>query len=122
MAQEYYVHKLQIFFFHVVPNPYYCMYLHGDCQINKVCYPLDSVHSINTQLVFDSYGKIRNVVAQWPGSTHDSAILRQSTVWELFERGGGHGILLGDSGYPCKPWLLTPFLRPNTDSETRYNR
>ena len=81
------------------------------------------MHSINTQLIFDSFGKIRNVVAQWPGSTHDSSILRESAVWGHFERGGGgHGILLGDSGYPCKPWLMTPFLRPATDAQMRYNR
>ncbi|KAK0151909.1 Gem-associated protein 2 [Merluccius polli] len=36
------------------------------------------VHSINTQIVFDATFHIIDVVAKWPGSTHDSRILMGS--------------------------------------------
>ena len=81
-------------------------------------------HSINVQIVFDKNFRILDIVAQWPGSTHDARILRESGLHAAFERGiipaGCH--LLGDSGYPSKRWLLTPFLRPQPGPQSDYNR
>ena len=87
-------------------------------------------HSINVQVVCDANYCLLDVVAQWPGSTHDSRILHQSALKQLFERGivpqGCH--MLGDSGYPCMTWLLTPFLPGRRQShqleeyKVNYNR
>ena len=87
-------------------------------------------HSINVQVVCDANYCLLDVVAQWPGSTHDSRILHQSALKQLFERGivpqGCH--MLGDSGYPCMTWLLTPFLPPRRqlhqleEYKVNYNR
>ncbi|XP_008178491.1 putative nuclease HARBI1 [Acyrthosiphon pisum] len=83
-------------------------------------------HSINTQLVCDSDTRILNVNANYPGSTHDSYIWRQSCVSTYMENlhSNGHSsyFLLGDSGYPLRSWLLTPLSDPTPDSpDARYN-
>ncbi|KAM3874408.1 putative nuclease HARBI1 [Diretmus argenteus] len=78
-------------------------------------------HSLNVQIACDATYKIINLVARWPGSTHDSRILRESALYREFEAGRGNGLLLGDSGYPLKRWLMTPIIAPTTDQERRYN-
>ncbi|KAF9410994.1 hypothetical protein HW555_010126 [Spodoptera exigua] len=52
----------------------------------------------------------------------DSRIFRECRLKQRFEAGAFSGILLGDSGYPCTPYLLTPLLNPTTPQEERYNR
>ncbi|KAJ8913896.1 hypothetical protein NQ315_005693 [Exocentrus adspersus] len=70
--------------------------------------------------------KILNINAQFPGATHDSFIWRNSAVKQHLEaeynRGNRNSWLLGDSGYPLQPWLMTPFLNPPPNSpESQYN-
>ena len=79
-------------------------------------------HSINVQFIVDASFKIINVVARWPGSTHDARILENSEVGRMFERGDLQGVLVGDSGYPQKPWLMTPFRNPRNRAQLSYNR
>ncbi|XP_062373191.1 putative nuclease HARBI1 [Sardina pilchardus] len=78
-------------------------------------------HSINVQIACDASYSIFNLVARWPGSTHDARILRESQLSNTFEAGGVSGFLLGDSGYPLKRWLMTPIIAPRTQQERRYN-
>lgn len=84
--------------------------------INRKYFP-----SINVQAMCNSKGKFVNLIAKWPGSCHDSFILRQSAIWDDFENGTKSGIVLGDGGYPNRSWLLTPFANPHTLSEIAYN-
>uniref|UniRef100_UPI00358FC806 putative nuclease HARBI1 n=1 Tax=Myxine glutinosa TaxID=7769 RepID=UPI00358FC806 len=79
-------------------------------------------YSINTQVVMDAQCRFINIVAKWPGSTHDSVILRESALAKRMETRMGEEVLLGDSGYPVRPWLMTPFLNPTTAIQRRYNR
>lgn len=81
-------------------------------------------HSINVQIVVDANYRIINVVARWPGSVHDARILDESGLKVLFENNHVPAgcYLLGDSGYPCKQWLLTPYLNPRPGTQTNYNR
>ena len=80
-------------------------------------------HSINVQGVCDEKLRFFNIVSKWPCSTHDSFILENSALKNMFETGAiAEGWLLGDSGYPLRPWLLTPVINPTTEVEERYNR
>ncbi|XP_052223937.1 putative nuclease HARBI1 [Dreissena polymorpha] len=71
-------------------------------------------HSLNVQMICDATFWFVDVVAKWPGSVHDSRIFRESAIRQRFERGEINGLLLGDSGYGCKRYLMTPY--QNTDS------
>ena len=79
-------------------------------------------HSINTQVICDAKPLITNIVARWPGSAHDSRIFDQSRVKNDFENGLISGHLLGDPGYPCLTYLMTPLRNPLTPAERNYNR
>jgi len=56
--------------------------------------------------------EILDIVAQYPGSAHDSTIFNRSSAKIRFEERQLQGILLGDNGYACKSYLLTPVLQP----------
>lgn len=80
--------------------------------------------SINVQTVSDKNLLIRNIIARWPGSTHDCTIFENSHVFAEFETREipEKYHLLGDNGYACKLCVMTPILNPQSDSEMRYNR
>ncbi|KAK0140061.1 putative nuclease HARBI1 [Merluccius polli] len=78
-------------------------------------------HSVNVQIICDAEITFLNVVARWPGSTHDSFMLRQSSVGRRLQAGAVQdGWLLGDSGYPLTSWLLTPFPNPQNQAQQTY--
>ena len=62
--------------------------------------------------VLNFTGLFTNVVAKWPGSTHDSDIFGTSALGRQLEEGGGHGLaeglLLGDSDYACSRPQINP--------------
>ncbi|XP_046402545.1 putative nuclease HARBI1 isoform X1 [Ischnura elegans] len=70
-------------------------------------------HSINVQIVSNSDLKIYNILARYPGSSHDSFVWANSAIRQKlaeFWATGERCWLLGDSGYPHEPWLHTPIL------------
>lgn len=79
-------------------------------------------YSINTQVICDSQLRIVDIVCRWPGSVHDSRVFHNSSVKTQFEDGLHDGLLLGDQGYPCKKYLLTPMAQPRSPAECSYNR
>ncbi|MBN3295266.1 HARB1 nuclease, partial [Amia calva] len=74
-----------------------------------------SFHSINVQIIFDAAHIISNMEAKWPGSVHDC------TLSARVARGEFDGYLLGDRGYPCQPYLLTPYPDSEPGPQQHYN-
>ena len=72
-------------------------------------------HSINVQIVCDANLRVINCVVKNPGSVHDARMLRESALWRMFENQPPilDGIILGDSAYPLREWLMTPFAKSN---------
>ncbi|KAJ8974681.1 hypothetical protein NQ317_019837 [Molorchus minor] len=82
-------------------------------------------HSINVMLISDSDMKIRAVDARYPGSVHDAAVWQLSNIrahlMAQYNIGIRNTYLIGDSGYPLEPWLLTPFANTRNEGEERFN-
>ncbi|CAD7001648.1 unnamed protein product [Ceratitis capitata] len=94
---------------------------HEEAYVNHHGY-----HSINVQMICDPYLKILAVNAKYPGARHDSFIWSSSTVRRVmqrsFESGNHNMFLIGDSGYPLEPWLMTPLPnQPQGSPKFRYN-
>jgi len=77
--------------------------------------------SLNVQLICDQSGYLMDVVARWPGSVHDSTIFDNCQVRAMLETSQSDGYLVGDSGYPCRRYLLTPVVNPTTEAQKKYN-
>ena len=73
--------------------------------------------------IYFNLGLFTNISARWPGSTHDSHVFRTSAIGiHLQNRYRGiDRVLLGDSGYPCRPFLLTSYRQPVEIKEQRFN-
>nr|CAH7756736.1 unnamed protein product [Callosobruchus chinensis] len=81
-------------------------------------------HSKNIQIICDYELRIVNINARFPGATHDAFIWRNSCHNDnrLIILGDRTSWLLGDSGYPQEPWLMTPIINPVPGSpESRYS-
>jgi len=78
--------------------------------------------SLNVQCVANANLLFENVVARWYGSAHDATIFSNSRLCARFQSGEIHdSYLLGDAGYPCRQYLLTPLAATGTNAEHRYN-
>ena len=78
--------------------------------------------SINTQLMCDDRLSIRNVVASWPGSAHDSRIFNESSLKTYLERLPPKYHVLVDRGYTLSTYLVTPYTDPKPGAERRFNK
>ncbi|XP_071142046.1 putative nuclease HARBI1 [Mytilus edulis] len=79
-------------------------------------------HSLNVQAICDSKYRFISMKGNMPGSVHDSRIWKLSALRQQFDAGMHDGFLIGDSGYPCQRYLMTPFLNPSTPGQQKFNK
>ncbi|XP_017482828.1 PREDICTED: putative nuclease HARBI1 [Rhagoletis zephyria] len=82
-------------------------------------------YSINVEAICDDALIFRNINARFPGSCHDAGIWTTSPIRIKVITEHVSGVfkwLLGDSGYPLEPWLLTPIASPASANELLFNK
>ncbi|XP_017468241.1 PREDICTED: putative nuclease HARBI1 isoform X3 [Rhagoletis zephyria] len=78
--------------------------------------------SINVQAMCSAKLKFQNIVARWPGCTHDTMIFLNSAAKYTFDNGTfGNGLILADSGYFLNNYLITPYINTRTPAERLFN-
>lgn len=73
------------------------------------------------QVVCNHRQKIIDLFVGYPGSVHDSRVFRNSPLATNLEQRCGRYHILGDSGYPLKNQLLTPYRDRGNLSPTQIN-
>ncbi|KAF2591989.1 hypothetical protein F2Q70_00040907 [Brassica cretica] len=104
---------------------------------NKVWLDGEKNFSMVLQAVVDPDMRFLDVIAGWPGSLSDDVVLKNSGFFKLVEKGkrlsGGkiqlsertelREYIVGDSGFPLLPWLLTPYQgKPMSLPQTEFNK
>ena len=77
-------------------------------------------HSLQLQVIYDMDMQFTDVFCGYPGSVHDARAFRNSPFFQDTEANPGmlfqrNTHLLGDSAYPLKSWVLTPFCEDRND-------
>lgn len=94
--------------------------------------------SMILQAIVDADLRFMDIITGWPGKLSDASVLKSSGFYRLVEEGkrlnGKKALaetelreyLVGDSGFPLLPWLLTPFKgkaqAQTEDHHARFNR
>ena len=89
----------------------------GDEYVNRKGFA-----SLNVQATCNVHEMFTSIECQWPGSVHDSRILKNSNVYECLKNAGEDCLLLGDDGYPIAPRLMVPWINPATPAQQHYNK
>lgn len=108
----------------------------SDDADSKVWVDREENSSMVVQAVVDPEMRFRDVIAGWPGSLSDEDVMRSSGLFRLCEDGkrlNGKKLrlgdaevgeyIVGDSGFPLLPWLVTPFRRRGgAEHRAEFNR
>lgn len=113
------------------------MMLSSSEQTADVWLDQNKSHSMILQAVVDPDMRFRDVVTGLPGKMKENSVLQSSTFFKLCEKGdrlNGNNIklseeaevreyIIGDSGFPLLPWLLTPYQgKELSESKAEFNK
>ena len=85
-------------------------------------------HSIKLQGIVDHTSKFIDVFIGWPGRSHDSRAFVNSPIYNALENNNNQLLpqnffIVGDSAYPLKKYLITPFKhQAATQQQRRFNK
>ena len=77
--------------------------------------------TINMQAICDYKMMFLDAVIRWQGSVYDSRIFHSSEIYLKLGNQKVNGWLLGNAGYSCKTFILTPLANTITKAEKSYN-
>lgn len=104
---------------------------------NNVWYDREKNYSMILQAIVDPEMRFRDIITGWPGSLTDALVLQNSGFFKLAEEGKRldgkylqisegtelREYIIGDTGFPLLPWLLTPSQGKGlSDIEAEYNK
>ncbi|VEN39227.1 unnamed protein product [Callosobruchus maculatus] len=86
-------------------------------------------HSINLMVICDASKMLTYAFVGFPGSAHDSRVFQNSLLYQEIEQHGPNSIFLddqkyhiiGDSAFPLKTWLMTPYKGNNLTVSQKYH-
>ncbi|XP_028156430.1 putative nuclease HARBI1 isoform X1 [Ostrinia furnacalis] len=124
------IRKTQIEFYNIAKFPKVIGAL--DCTHIKIISPGGShaetfrnrkgYMSINVQAICNAQLILTDLVVRWPGSNHDERIFSASRRHAMFELGMyGDSVLVADSGYMNRSYMMMPLDRVATPAESLYN-
>ncbi|KAJ8477852.1 hypothetical protein OPV22_021579 [Ensete ventricosum] len=121
----------------VIDTTHIMMCLSSADTSNVVWVDHEKKHSMLLQAIVDHEMRFRDVVTGWPGSMNELSVLHSSGFFKMCEKGTrldgeemelpeGFQVreyIIGDSGFPLLPWLLTPYQGKDLSvAKTEFNK
>lgn len=121
------IHQKKVDFFRVAGMPYIMCAIDGTLvkiqevggiENKTVFFSRKQFYGVNVQIACDANAHVMDIVARWGGSSHDSTVFTNSSIFERFSNGefrrnNEESLMLGDGGYRSERFLAVPLRQTN---------
>lgn len=95
----------------------------GGAQNKEDFHNRKQFYSMNVQAICNAHGLFIDLVARWPGRTHDQTIFANSSIFERFlfgefRRHNEESVLIADGGYAAEKFVITPLRANQNENRT----